>query len=121
MALLTLKFVTDVRDFDYEVIEFHGELDQSNLDTTEGQINDLLKNFTRKNLIFDLSDLKFINSEGVGFIVAINLKLAKKKKNLIVCGPQQNVEDIFELIGLPKLLPILATIGDAIGFIKKTK
>ena len=83
MALLTLKFVTDIRDMDYEVIEFHGELDQSNLTLTETQVADLLKSFSRKFLVFDLADLSFINSEGVGFIVSISTKLARKNQKIL--------------------------------------
>lgn len=118
MALLTLKFVTDVRDLDYEVIEFHGELDQSNLAPTESQIIDLLKNFSRKYLIFDLSDLTFINSEGIGFMVSISTKLARKNQKLLLSGIRANVADIMNLIGLPKLIPVFPTISDVIRFMK---
>lgn len=118
MALLTLKFVTDVRDMDYEVVEFHGELDQSNLIQTEKQIGDLLKDFTRKFMVFDLSDLGFINSEGIGFMVSISTKLARKESKLLLTGVRANVADIFNLIGLPKLIPVVPTIADAIRLMK---
>lgn len=118
MALLTLKFVTDIKDLDYEVIEFHGELDQSNLSATESQIVDLLKNFSRKFLVFDLSDLHFINSEGIGFFVSSSTKLARKNSKLLLTGVRHNVMDIFNLIGLPKLIPVLPNIADAIRYVK---
>lgn len=121
MALLTLKFVTDIRDLDYEVVEFHGELDQSNLEATEAQIADLLKDFKRHYLLFDLSDMAFINSEGVGFIASTHTKLVKKNQKLLICSVKPNVAEVFELIGLSKLLPVFATVGEAIAYIKKTK
>lgn len=119
MALLTLKFVTDVRDQDYEVVEFHGELDKSTVESTEQQLAELLAHFTRKYIIFDLSDLSFINSEGIGFIVSTFTKLAKKNCKLLLSGAKQNVADIFELVGLPKLLSVFTTVGEAIQFMKK--
>lgn len=119
MALLTLKFVTDVRDSDYEVVEFHGELDQSNLGDTERQIADLLGHFDREYLILDLAYLRFLNSEGIGFIVATHMKLTKKKQKLLICNAKQNVMDIFQLIGLPKLIPVLPNMAETISFIKK--
>lgn len=119
MALLTLKFTTDVRDDDYEVVEFHGELDQSTIGNAEKQVNELLENYKRKYLIFDFSNLKYTNSEGVGFVVSIHENLVKKTQSLIVCGMRHNVEEVFTAMGLPKLFPILKTISEAISSIKK--
>jgi len=121
MALLTLKFVTDVRDLDYEVVEFHGELDQSTLAITEQQIFDFLAGFQRTALIFDLRDLAFINSEGIGFIVSTYMKLVKKNQQLILCGFKSHVGEVLQLIGLPKLIPVFSHITQAIDFIKKKK
>lgn len=120
MALLTLKFVTDIRDMDYEVVEFHGELDQSNLTLTETQITDLLKSFSRRFLIFDFSNLKFLNSEGIGFIVSISMKLARKNQKLLLTGVNHNVMDVLELIGLPKMIPLLKDMSETIRFMKTT-
>lgn len=115
MALLTLKFVTDVRNDDHQIIELHGELDQSTLPNTEKQIIAFLADFGRKYLILDLTDLKFINSEGIGFIVSMHTKLAKKGKNLILCGMQGNVKDVFEVIGMSKMLPVYKNIAEAVA------
>lgn len=115
MALLTLKFVTDVRNDNYQIIELHGELDQSTLPNTEKQIVAFLADFGRRYLILDLSDLKFINSEGIGFIVNMHTKLAKKGKSLILCGMQGNVKEVFEVIGISKMLPVYANVAGAIA------
>lgn len=120
MGLLTLKLVTDVRDLDYEVVEFHGELDKSTIPTTEQQMYDLIGSFQRHFLVLDLGDLTFINSEGIGFIVSIHMKLVKKNQVLLMAGMKPNVADVLELIGLPKLIPTFATVADAIQHIKKT-
>lgn len=119
MALLTLKFVTDIRDLDYEVVEFHGELDQSNLADADRQLSDLLAGFSRPFLVFDLSDLKFIHSEGIGFVVSVHTKLAKKGQQLVLSGLRGNVADIFEVVGMSKLIQSFATVQEAINFIKK--
>ncbi len=119
MALLTLKFATDVRDEDYEVVEFHGELDQSTVSNAEKQVNELLENYKRKYLIFDLTNLKYINSEGIGFVVSTHVHLVKKTQSLIVCGMRPNVEEVFAAMGLPKLFQVFKTISEAISSIKK--
>lgn len=119
MSLLTIKFVTDISDADYQVIEFHGEMDQSNIRDTESKIAEHIAVSKHAYIVFDLSDLRFINSEGMGFIVATHARLAKKGVSLLLCSPPLNVRDIFELVGLPKIVPVLASIGDVIKYIKK--
>ena len=120
MAFLSLKFVTDVRDTDYEVVEFHGELDKSTQEATEKQILDLLATYKRRWLIFDLSDLTFINSEGIGFLVALHTKLTKKEQQLLLSGVSSHVADIFDVIGLGRIIPTFPTLLEAIHHIKKT-
>lgn len=114
MALLTLKFVTDVRNDDYGVVEFHGELDQSTLENTEKRVGEILETFKSPNLIFDFTGLKFINSEGIGFIVSTQTKLLKRNQKLIICGLRRNVEDVLNLIGLPKLISIFPSVEETI-------
>ncbi len=120
MALLSLKFVTDVRDTDYEVVEFHGELDKSTQEATEKQIIEFLATYTRRWLVFDLSDLKFVNSEGIGFFVALHAKLTKKNQQLLISGVAANVADIFAAIGLERIIPTFPHLAEAIHHIKKT-
>lgn len=119
MALLTLKFVTNVRDLDYAAVEFHGELDQSTLNNTEKEIAEFFEAFKRKFLVFDLANLGFINSEGIGFLVSTHMKLLKRGQQLILCGLKRNVEDVIQLIGLPKLIPVFPTMSAAIDHMKK--
>lgn len=119
MALLTLKFVTDVRDEHYEVVEFQGELDQSTLGNTEKQVGEFLENFKRPALLFDLNNLHFINSEGIGFLVAIHTKLRKKGQDLFLCGLKKNVADVMNIIGLPGLIPTFPNVGAALEHFKQ--
>lgn len=121
MALLTLKFVTDVRDLDYEVVEFYGELDQSTLPNTEKQMSDLLDRLaeTTRVIIFDFGNLTYTNSEGIAFIVSTHARLTKKGMKLFLAHVQPNVADVFEVIGLGKLIPTFHTVPDAVAFMKK--
>ncbi|MFA6521560.1 MAG: STAS domain-containing protein [Candidatus Gracilibacteria bacterium] len=119
MGLLTLKFTTDVRDNDYEVVEFYGELDQSTIGNAEKMVFELLEKYDRKFLIFDFTNLTFTNSEGIGFIVDVNTKLVDKKKQLILCGLRPNVAEVLEAMGVPKLFHVFSKINEAISFTKQ--
>lgn len=118
MAKLDFKFIKDIKDTEYEVVEFHGELDRSTTQSAEQKLMDLAADFDRNFLIFDLSDLAFTNSEGIGLLISCHMKLAKKNQKLLICNIRPNVSEVFELIGLPKLVPTFSDVAQAVKFIK---
>lgn len=120
MALLTLKLINDPKDPAFAVVEFHGELDKSDIDATDRQIMQLIEQCTKANIIFDLGDLAFINSEGIGFLVSMHMRLIKKNQQLIVGNARPNVAEVFELVGLPKIITVVASMKEALAIIPKT-
>lgn len=114
MALLTLKFAADVRNPSYAVVEFHGELDQSTRLAAETQMNEFLVSFKRPHLIFDLAELKYVNSEGIGFMMKTHASLVKNGQHLSLAGLQPNVADVFNVIGVPKIIPVFPNAKAAI-------
>lgn len=120
MPLITLKFVTDINDLDYQVIEFSGELDSASLRDVEKKIFEFLPDFRHRFLLFDFTDLKFINSEGVGFVAVVQEQLGQLGKQLILFGAEKHVADVFNAVGFEKILPIFHSIREAINFIKKS-
>lgn len=114
MALLTLKFVTDLRKSHAVVVEFHGELDQSTIPNAERKLAEFLESVTFTACIFDLSNLGYINSEGLGLLVSMHTKLMKQKRELCLASPRHNVSDVFELIGLAKIIPVYPTLHEAL-------
>ncbi|PIQ77069.1 hypothetical protein COV82_06410 [Candidatus Peregrinibacteria bacterium CG11_big_fil_rev_8_21_14_0_20_46_8] len=121
METLTIKFIEDIRDHEYEVIQLHGNLDAHTLPIATRKMDEHLPKTKLPFLIFDFSDCPFINSNGIGFLMEIHMKLTKRKQQLIVAGVQANVKDILELVGMPKIVPVFDTIAQAIDHIKKRK
>lgn len=118
MSLLNLTVIQDIRDTEYLIIEFAGELDQGSLPDAEQKITEVVGTLRQPVLIFDFNRLDFINSEGIGFVVTIHTKLAKKNKKLILCALQSHVADVCNAIGLPSLIPLLPDRKAAIAFAK---
>lgn len=119
MAQLKLRFITDIKDDDYEVVEFDGELDKSTLSEAETQLIKLVDSLKRKYLIMDFRRLKYINSEGIGLLMSLHTKLIKNNKRIFMCGANQNVLSVLDLVGLSKLIPSFAHVADVIKFLKK--
>ena len=71
------KFVRKELD-GWKVVELHGELDQLNITTFKSQIEDLLES-TSGQILFDLTDLKFISSEGLSILLWFRFQLEMKE------------------------------------------
>jgi len=114
-----IKFIEDVKDSDYQVVQFHGDLDSNTLPLISYKIKEILYKVTAPNLIFDFSDCTFINSNGIGFLMEIHMKLSRQHRVLVIAGAKAHIKDIFDLVGIPKIMSVFDTIGDAIHNIKK--
>lgn len=84
----------------YQIIAFRGDLDKAGLISVKGTLEAFIETFDEVYLVFDFSQLNFINSESIGFLTTIHTRLKKKNKNLVVISAHSNVRDVFEVIGL---------------------
>lgn len=111
-TILTITPEAEEPNSNYQVFNFNGELDKSNIQVVSDAIKDVMVNNTQ-NIIFDFTELKFINSEGIGYLVSLHYKISKLNKKLILVGIQPNIQDILNLIGIPTIIPCFNTAEDA--------
>lgn len=102
----------------YQVVEFKGEMDKSNISDVRDVLVKFIDNYQDKALIFDLTYFNFINSEGVGLMVSFFYKMKKDNKQLFFVNPQPQVNDVFSLIGLTKVVEPVATVEEAVSKIQ---
>lgn len=97
----------------HQIVEFHGDLDKAGLDENRAKLEKVIENFTGEHLIFDLSNLQYINSESIGFTMMIHSHLAKLGKSLIIVNAKPNVKDVFQVIGLFNVVPYYNSLNEA--------
>ena len=114
MAELTFSLIPQQQLTNAVIVAFHGECDHATLPPVEQKILDLVQNFQGRHLIFDFTKLRYINSEGVGFLVSLSVKLKKRGTELLLCSFQSNVGDILQLVGIPKMIRVFQTLEEAI-------
>jgi anti-anti-sigma factor len=120
MATLITVTPQDIQpNSNYQVFAFDGELDKSNLPVISEAIKDTFEN-NIGNVIFDFTKLKFVNSEGLGFIVSLHYKFSKINKKLHIIGIQPNIQDIFNLIGIPTIIKCSNTLEEALTAINQS-
>ena len=64
-------------------------------------------NFT--NLVVDLSSVTFMDSSGIGFLVALNTKIMGAGNTMYLLKPSEQVRKTFELVQLNTFFKILDT------------
>ena len=121
MAFLKINVVPEIKEPDCQVVEFDGEIDKSTIEYVISELTSAVQECTHHAMLFDLSGLTFINSEGIGLLTALDMKLVKKEKVLLLASPKPNVADVMKLIGLHKLIPTFSDIPEALSYLKKHK
>ena len=119
MQELIIKFIDDINDHEYEVVQFHGALDSVSVPVAQREFRSHMDKLARPYVIFDLSDCPFINSNGIGFLMEIHMKFTKEHQQILIAGAPKQIQDILDLVGVPKIIPVLDTIAAAIRYIKK--
>ncbi len=106
--------VTDGSKPEVKVASFAGEMDETNIEQARVKLAPLLDNPSVTTLIFDLHDLKFINSKGIGYLVSVHTHLAKDHRKLMLVQAQEAVMDVINLIGLTSIIPYHETVEGAL-------
>jgi stage II sporulation protein AA (anti-sigma F factor antagonist) len=114
MAHLDLNVLAAEKGADYQVVQFKGEMDKSNLQEIRDVLTKFVEEYPKSLMIFDLTYFDFINSEGVGFLVSLHYKLKEAGKDLKIINVQPKVEDVFSLIGLSQLIKCYSSLEEAV-------
>jgi anti-sigma B factor antagonist len=81
------------------VVALRGELDISNVDSLERELEGALV-ATPSRLIFDLGQLRFLDSSGIGLLV----RMTSRSSSVEVQRPSEIVKQVIECMGLAGVL-----------------
>jgi anti-anti-sigma factor len=62
-----------------------------------------------KTIVVDLTQLEYISSMGLGYLLSVNKKLQSSSGKLVVCGLTGMVKEVFRLSGFNKLFAVYDT------------
>jgi len=96
------------------IIKLNGELDHHASDYVRRKIDNEMIKPTSKNIIFDLSNLSFMDSSGIGIIMGRYKTVTKiNGKAMIACSNAQIVK-LLEMSGIQKIIPIFDNVDKAV-------
>ncbi len=90
------------------VVKLTGELDQSAASRIRTELDALIADTGARRLIFDLNDLEFMDSSGIGLIIGRYKMMRRRGGSVAVLGPDARIDRIFKMAGLYQLVERLA-------------
>lgn len=96
----------------YQIVELDGDMDKAGLDVVKDKLEKLAENFPCKFFVFDLTALNYINSESIGFLMALHSHLVKMKKVLVIASAKAHVKDVLSVIGILGVIEYHDSIED---------
>ncbi|MBS3764427.1 MAG: STAS domain-containing protein [Planctomycetes bacterium] len=95
------------------VFELSGHVNELVADALSSKIDEIFENNQNK-VIFDLSNVSFMGSSGLGQIMRVYRTVKDTDGYVKVVNPQPLIADLFELTKLDKLIDIFPTVDDAL-------
>ena len=89
-------------DTDFWDVYVIGELDVSTADQFKEYLYKLIDKEIR-SIRFDLSNLDYIDSTGLGVMIGVLKRIKIENKEIYIKSPKDNVKKIFSITGLDKI------------------
>lgn len=96
------------------IVSMDGELDHHSASEVREQIEKLIENNNVNNIIFDMKDLKFMDSSGIGIIIGRYKFFNKIGGKTLLCNINSRIDRIIDVSGLKKIIPIYNSVNDAL-------
>jgi anti-anti-sigma factor len=97
----------------FTVVSVSGEIDIITEPAFRAQVDELLDR-PAVRLLFDLTDLRFLDSAGLRVILDAYGRLGRGDR-VAVCGLLPNIRRLFHILGLTGRLPIYPTLDEALA------
>ena len=89
-------------------VRLTGELDHNSAANIRSELDELILDPRIKRLVFDLTELEFMDSSGIGLIIGRYKLMARRGGTVAVACHRGRVDQIFEMAGLYQLVERLA-------------
>ena len=98
------------------IIKIFGEIDHHTSKELRQQIETALAEMGGRNIIFDLENVGFMDSSGIGMMIGRYKQLQTQDGRMCIICTNKKIVEITELSGLRNLFPIFKNIEDAWSF-----
>lgn len=110
--------IVETQHVTYTSLRPIGELDANSSIYMDEKIGTMIPD-GRVNVHIDCSDLTYISSAGLGVFISYLDDIQKLKGMFVFSDMRDSVRDVFDLLGLTTLVPIVATHKEAANLFEK--
>ena len=96
------------------------DLTHKTLGPFEGEVAPL-RDGDGPGLVLDLSDVNFINSTGLGFLVHLGKDLGESGRRLALAGASRRVDRLIRMVGLGNMLPLFKSVPEATRYVGQAR
>jgi len=107
ISITTSEFIAGT-----QLVKFVGQLDETNIEEQAKKIYQIMEGEV-KNLVFDFSELTYLNSKSIGYIADWQQKISQKGGKIVIVAAKENIFDILDVVGLTNIITIVDNEEDA--------
>lgn len=100
------------------IFEFSWELDETNADKTFTAMYAQIWDFSGKKIIFNLKNLKYLNSKSIWYIADIYSNVEENEGQMYISNCDEWVKDVLELVWITTIIPTVDTLAEALDALK---
>lgn len=97
------------------IVKLDGDLDHHVSEEIRNDLDEAIEQKRIKNLIFDLSNLRFMDSSGIGVIMGRYKNISKLGGKVAIIKVSEKVDKIFTLSGLYKIVEKYDNLNEALN------
>jgi len=99
---------------DVDLVNISGQLDAFTTPDVKAEFKKLT-DARRYKLVLNLQGVDYVNSTGIGAIVAVAQQVRRRKGDLKIYGMKPDIRKVFDLVGASKILEIFETEREALN------
>jgi stage II sporulation protein AA (anti-sigma F factor antagonist) len=96
------------------VIKISGELDHHSAEYFRQKIDSEIIKSTTRDIIFDLSNLDFMDSSGIGVLMGRYKNISKFNGRAVIVNPGKQIRRILEMSGILKIMKVYSNSEQAL-------
>ena len=97
------------------VAELFGELDHHAAEKARDKIDEAVDNYGVQNLIFDFTNVSFMDSSGIGMVLGRYRKMNETEKKIAIVSCSKAIRNILNMAGVFYLMDYYNTKEEAIA------
>ena len=83
------------------------EIDENSTDKLRRKIDNEITRFLPSKVIFDFSNVSFMDSAGIGMLLGRYKVIRMHGGNLAICHVNNQIKKVFDISGILKIIPII--------------